>query len=235
MLMDHLKTGAAAALWVALLVPLAATAQEPPTGLVLTDAAGDLADLVTGDPIDGLGYTDITGLEVTVEGDQLSVRFDVAEVVPEAPDPLFTTVIYYLGIDTDGDDSEDYHLGVRSEEGWHATIFDYDAGLATQLGDAVVVAGSLTASTPVSSIGSPPEICFRALMQATDTPDPTGDPLTFTEWQDRVPDGEDEWVALGSAQPEDISMFTVESLLERRAPDISKVLDAVLTDPRVIA
>jgi hypothetical protein len=197
-----------ASLGLALGGAFAAAAQEPPTGsLVLIDGTGDLQDPATGELLDGPAYMDLAGLEVSADGGQLAVRFDVADVVPEAPDPLHTTVDFVLNIDTDADGFQDYHLAIGSEGGWRATLFDYDTVFETELGPALVSDGSLGVVVLLSELGFPSDMRFQGLMSGLDFPDPGGDPLTFTEWEDRVPDGLDEWRGLGEsdALPEEAS------------------------------
>ena len=187
-------------LGLAILVSLRVAAQEPAVGsLALIDAAGDLVDVDTGEPIEGPGYMDLTGLEVSADGGQLAIRFDVADTVPAAPDPLHTSVDYVLNIDTDGDGFQDYHVAVGSEGGWQATLFDYDTVFETELGEAVVADRSLGAIVLLSELGFPSEMRFQGLMSGLDVPDPVDDPLTFTEWEDRAPDGFDEWRAFGES------------------------------------
>jgi hypothetical protein len=186
----------------ALLVPLAGEAQGPAVGsLSLQDAAGDLSDVATGEPLEGPAYIDLTGLDVSADGGQLTVRFDVAEAVPEAPDPTYTTVDYVLNIDTDGDGFQNYHLQIGSEGGWQAALFDYDTVFETELGAATVTGQSLMAMVLLSELGFPPAMRFQGLMSAVEYADPVGDPFAFVEWEDRAPDGLDEWRALGESDP----------------------------------
>jgi hypothetical protein len=193
-------TAAGLSIVTALLVPLAGEAQGPAVGsLSLLDPAGDLRDVATGEPLEGPAYIDLTGLDVSTDGGQLTVRFDVAEPVPEAPDPLFTTVDYVLNIDTDGDGFQNYHLQIGSEGGWRATLFDYDTVFETELGEATVTGQSLVAMVLLSELGFPPAMRFQGLMSAVDFADPVGDPFSFIEWEDRAPDGLDEWRALGES------------------------------------
>jgi hypothetical protein len=178
----------------------AAAAQEPPTGsLVLVDALGDLQDPATREPLEGAAYMDLAGLEVLVDGSQLAVRFDLGDSVPEALDPLHTSVEFVLNIDTDGDGFQDYHLQIDSLDGWQASLFDYDTVFETELGPALVGDGSLGVVVLLSELGFPSDIRFQGLMSGLDFPDPVDDPLTFTEWEDRVPDGLEEWRALGES------------------------------------
>jgi len=184
----------------ALLLPSTGTAQEAASGsLALQDATGDLHDFATGEPFEGPGYMDLTGLDVSTDGGQLTVRFHVAEAVPEAPDPLYTTVDYILNIDTDGDGFQNYHIQIGSEDGWQARLFDHDTVFETELGEAVVVDDSLVAMVLLSELGSPTDMRFQGLMASLDFPDPTGDPLEFTEWEDLMPDGVGEWRAFGES------------------------------------
>ena len=197
-----------------LLVPLAVTADESPrpssprlpTSLTWTDASGDLHDPTTGEPTDGPGYADIIGLDVSLDGDQLTVHFDVAEAVPEAPDPLHTTVTYRLDLDTDGDGSAEYLVQMLSgPDGWLATVYDIDRGLSTPAGDhgdaGSVVEGDLTAIASIAGLGTAADLRFQGLVFAGDTlPGQADDPLDPAAWLDRVPDAEDEWRALGESQ-----------------------------------
>jgi hypothetical protein len=199
----------AVSLSLALGVATAAAAQDPPTGtLVLVDSAGDLADPATGEPLDGPAVMDLVGLEVMADGSQLAVRFQVAEMVVEAPDPVTTTVDLVLNIDTDGDGFQDFHVQVDSVDGWQATLFDYDTVFETELGPAIVVDDTLGAVILLSELGFPSTMRFQAFMSGLDFPDPVGDPTTFTEWEDRVPDGLEEWRAIGEsdAVPSDDAM-----------------------------
>lgn len=217
--MKTIDTRIAAALSLALLVPLDAAAQEPSASLlpVQEPSASPLptqeplrGSLVSQDPVDDPrdpgtgrlsrvpGYTDLSRLEVSVDGETLRVRFDVAEPVPEAPDPLDTTVGFYLNIDTDADGSRDYHVAISSEEGWHINVFDYDAAVATRIGDAEVSHKSLSASVTLSELPLTPEPRFQGLMQAVHSPAPE----VVIEWEDRVPDEEDAWLALAELSDE---------------------------------
>ena len=196
-MMRAARSGIAIGLALALLVPGAVVGQEAEgVALSLEDATGDLHDLSTGEPTDGPAYTDITGLEVSSEGNELTVRFDVAQPV-EAPDPRLTSVIYYLNIDTDGDGFQNRYVAIRSEDRWVVEVYDWDADQHTFIGDAVVADGSLSVSLPVSRAGLTPDARVHGLMQATNSPDPVDDPLNTIEWEDRVPDDEEAWLALG--------------------------------------
>jgi hypothetical protein len=190
----------AVALGLAAATAMAAAGQVPPTGsLVLVDAIGDLTDPATGEPLEGPAYMDLAGMEVSVDGSQLAVRFDVAEPVPEALDPLHTTVDLVLNIDTDGDGFQDYHLAIDSSDGWQAALFDHDTVFETELGPALVGDGSLGVVILLSELGFPSDMRFHGLVSGLDFPDPVEDPSTFTEWEDRVPDGLDEWRRLGES------------------------------------
>ena len=243
--MKATRSGIAFGLAFALLVPSGAAGQEassspdlldedPALTLAITDSSGDLTDITTGEATDGPGYTDITGLDVSVEGDVLTVRFDVAEDVPEAPDPMFTTVLYYLMIDTDGDGFQNRHVVIRSEDGWNADVYDWDATEFAPMGDAVVVGGSLSASVPVSSLSLTPDARFHGLMQAMDSPDPVGDPLNVVEWEDRVPDREGRWLMLRDATPDvakaseavSPAFMVLDGILSQKGKDIKPVSKA---------
>ena len=156
--------------------------------------------------MDGPGHADIIGLDVSVDGDQLTVHFDVAEAVPETPDPLHTTVAYRLNLDTDGDGSADYMVQMLSgPDGWLKTVYDFDTGLSTPAGDhsdaAGVADGDLTATAWIAGLGTAAEVRFQGLVFARDTlPGQPDDPLDPAGWLDRVPDAEDEWRALGESQ-----------------------------------
>jgi len=190
----------AVGLSLALLTPPAGAAQDSASGsLVLQDLTGDLHDLATGEPLEGPGYMDLTGIDISADGGQLMARFEVAEVVPEAPDPQYTTVDYILNIDTDGDGFQNYHIQIGSEDGWQARLFDHDTVFETELGEAVVVDDSLVAMVLLSELGSPTDMRFQGLMASLDFPDPTGDPLEFTESEDLMPDGVGEWRAFGES------------------------------------
>ena len=203
--MKATRSGIAIGLALALLVPGSVVGQEaspsdePLTdSLVVQDATGDLYDGYTGEPTEGPAYTDITGLAVTVGAESLTVQYDVAATVPAAPDPAKMTVGYLLAIDTDGDNLPNYHIDIGSENGWRVNFATYDPPTGSLLDDAVVVDDSLTASVPLELLGSPSEMRFQAVMEALDTPDPN-DPLGYIAWGDRVPDGEDEWLAPGES------------------------------------
>jgi len=212
--MKTLKVGLAALGSAVLLVPLAVTAQESPspsslglpTFLTWTDASGDLIDVRTGEPTDGPGYADIIGLDVSVDGDQLTVRFDVAEAVPETRDPVRTILAYRLSLDTDGDGSADYLVQILSgADGWLKAVYDIDRGLSTPAGDhsdaAGVADGDLTASAWIPGLSTAADVRFQGLVIAQNThPGQPDDPLDPAGWLDRVPDAEDEWRALGESQ-----------------------------------
>jgi len=212
--MRALTVGLAALGSAVLLVPLAVTAEESPSpaspglpaSLTWTDASGDLQDPTTGEPTDGPGYADIIGLDVSVDGDQLTVHFDVAEAVPEPLDSLRTTVAYRLDLDTDGDGSAEYLVQMLSgPDRWLTTIYDIDRGLSTPAGDhgdtGSVVEGDLTAIASIAGLGTTANLRFQGLVFAGDTlPGRPGDRLDPAGWLDRVPDAEDEWRALGESQ-----------------------------------
>ena len=148
---------------------------------------------------------DLTGLEVSVDGSQLAVRFDVGDGVPEALDPLHTTVDSSSTSTPTATASRTTTSQIDSQDGWQATLFDYDTVFETELGPALVGDGSLGVVVLLSELGFPSDMRFQGLMSGLDFPDPVDDPLIFTEWEDRVPDGLDEWRALGESDtvPED--------------------------------
>lgn len=167
--------------------------------LDLVDDAADLLDLSNGEPTEAASYMDIRRLAVTSDGRQLAVRFEVSGDVPEVVDPLYTVVEYVLYIDTDGDDFQNQHLAISSDGGWHVSAFDYDTVFLTPLGDASVVDGALEAVVLLSELGFPSDMRFQGAMTALDYPDPEGEPGTFSEYEDRVPDESSEWRSFGES------------------------------------
>lgn len=212
--MRALTVGLAALESAVLMMPLAVTAEESPSpsspglpaSLTWTDASGDLQDPTTGEPTDGPGYADIIALDVSLDGDQLTVHFDVAEAVPEPPDPQHTPVAYRLDLDTDGDGSAEYLVQMLSgPDGWLTTVYDIDRGLSRPARDhsdaGNDVEGDLTAIASIAGLGTAADPSFQGLVFAGDTlPGQPDDPYDPAGWLDRVPDAEDEWRSLGESQ-----------------------------------
>jgi hypothetical protein len=180
--------------------PLAAVDAQPGTGGARSvrrdDGTGDLVDADTGRTGGRPRYADIVAFRAEIRGGELAARFDLAGPAPGSLDPLHTTVHYYVLIDTDGDGSEDWGLGIGSVEDWSVDLFDYDEAFDHQKGVGSVVDDLVLLRVPLSEIGSPGRFAVHGYTEWTDFPDPQGDPSEATTVQDRVPNREDRWLAL---------------------------------------
>ena len=162
--------------------------------VTLTDAAGDV-------PVSTPDYLDITEMRVSFDDDALTVRFEVAGDVPEAPEVSEEGgLVLHLGRDG-GDASVDppeYWVDIYPEAGgWKATFLQWRRKWHTEV-DLDVEGNSLTATMPLSML-VPTDVLDEPDVQADMLVHGIGGYRLFAD-ADHVPDGTDAWVPLGASE-----------------------------------
>lgn len=197
----------ACGLALALLLGVAgATSAQGRNTLLMHDPEGDLLDPMTGEPHAGVGYSDVTAVEVSLVDGRLRFAIEVAEPIPAAlPDGL--SLLYGLMVDADGDSLPDYSADVGStDSGWVVSVYDINRDeVAAQPGEPVVDGTVVSAEVDPNALGtaSPSTMLFRGRADGYKGPSPpdAADPFALDFWTDSVPNEPLSWYRLGETAP----------------------------------
>lgn len=135
------------------ILALPALAQEEPReGVSIPDVSGDLLDYYTYEPFEGEGpaYMDLLSVELSVDGDELVVTFELDGAVPV--DPI--TTVYILNVDRDEDmDPESSVVFGLGRGGPDGVLWDNASGEPVLLDAPVVTESAITGRVPLEAFG----------------------------------------------------------------------------------
>ena len=75
---------------------------------------------------------------------------------------LYTTVGYYLLVDTDDDNEADYFVDISSAEDWSVNVYDVDAAFNHQIGSGVAQGKVVLVRVPLKLLGDQVQVGVQA-------------------------------------------------------------------------
>lgn len=211
--MKRLSSCSVIGLFAVLLMPIATLAQSGTDPVVeVPDPVGDIVDMF-GLPAEAPAFLDVTLLRLSIEDEHLVASFEVAGDWP-IDDMNGLDVSYSLGVERVGDDPASRWVKIAQYEGeWSAEVWEWEAGLLSTLPVDISVEG-LTVHVPLSLLGPPSDLRFRAQSDASDFRSDDPEALRsfeatevdgqrvvtsgeeWRQWYDNVPDAYDAWLTL---------------------------------------
>ena len=172
-------------------VPTAAQ-DEPAEGVRIPDERGDLLDRNTYEPFDGEApaYLDILSVALTIDGEDLVVRFEIDGPMPTDP------VVYALAVDRDGDMSSDSDIWLSlTRRGPEGVLWDNDTGEPVLLDAPVITDSAISGRVPLDAFGSFEGATVSAQVSAEWLADPD-DIFSTVSAADLAPGPNEAWVSL---------------------------------------
>jgi hypothetical protein len=180
---------------VMIIVASPAVAQEETAeGVLIPDGSGDLLNYYSYEPFDGEwpAYLDVLSIGLSVDGDDLVVRFEIGGPVPDEP----VGAVYMLNVDRDEDLDPDVTvvLGLGGD-GPDGVLWDNVSGEPVLLAAPDVADSAITARVPLHAVGPLEGATASAEVSAEWLADPD-DIFSGVFAADPVPGVDEAWVRL---------------------------------------